>query len=134
VVGIAVGMLTDGQNLNFAVPIDILAELLSQRPQRTLELGSLLEEVKGLQVQQSEEKFSSETDSPYQKKQTELETLLNNGVGEAGGNADDLLKVAHVAENINVDIATVAARRAADVRPSPDAYLLLANLLNAKYA
>jgi Trypsin-like peptidase domain len=134
VVGVAVGMLADGQNLNFAVPIELLKQLLSQGPRDKLDLGSLVDEVKALQVRQSEDQYSNETDSAYQKKQNELEALLNKGVAIAGSDPEALLKVAELAENINVDIAASTARRAADVRPSSDAYLLLANVLNAKYS
>jgi tetratricopeptide (TPR) repeat protein len=134
VVGVAVGMLADGQNLNFAVPIELLKELLSQGPPTKLDLGSLAEEVRSLQVEQSGEKYSNDPNSGYQKKQNELETFLNQGVAIAGRDPEALLKVAELSENIAVDIAISAVQRAVEARASPDAYLLLANVLHAKYA
>jgi tetratricopeptide (TPR) repeat protein len=133
VVGIAVGTLADGQNLNFAIPVELLRDLVKRAPSSPSDLESILGQITTLQVQQAQEKYSTSPDSGYQRKQGELETLLNRGSSVAGNNPDALLKIAKIAAGISTDIAVAAARRAADLRPSPDSYLLLANVLNAKY-
>jgi len=133
VIGVAVGMLADGQNLNFAVPVELLKELVARGPSNASDLESLVEQITTVHAAQAEEKYSDDPDSVYQKKQGQLETLLNKGAAVAGNNAEALLKVAKLAQNINVDIAVSTAQRAVDARPSSDAYLLLADILNSKY-
>ncbi len=133
VIGVAVGMFADGQNLNFAVPIDLLADLLARGSGNTPDVGSLVEQVSSLQTEQAGEKYSQDPDSGYQKKQTEIESLLNKGVAVAGNNPEALLKIAKVAESTDTDIALSTAQRAVDAQPSAESYLLLADILNSKY-
>jgi len=92
-------MFADGQNLNFAVPIEVLKDLLSRNSAAIADIGSLVEQITSLQTQQSEEKYSQDPDSGYQKKQNEIESLLNKGITVAGNNPEALLKVAKVAEH-----------------------------------
>jgi tetratricopeptide (TPR) repeat protein len=133
VVGVAVGMLQDGQNLNFAVPAELLRQLMLLGPGKAPDLDSILDQVATVRLQQSEQQFSADPDSNYQKQQMELEALLNRGADAAGNNPEALLKVATAAEGISTEIALSAAKRATEVKPSPDSYLLLANVLAAKY-
>lgn len=133
VIGVAVGMFEDGQNLNFAVPIDLVKKLLLQRSAGAPDLESLTQQIASLKTEHAEEKFSPDPDSDYQQKQGELETLLKKGVATAGDNPDALFKVAKLAEGINSDIAIATAQRAVNAKPSSDRYLLLANVLNSKY-
>jgi hypothetical protein len=133
VVGIAVGTLEDGQNLNFAVPSELLTQPMSRGSPKPSDLDSVIDQITTVQAQQAQEKYSADPDSDFQKKQGELEALLNKGAHAAENNADALLKVAKIAEPISTDIAIAAAQRATEVRPAPDSYLLLANVLYDKY-
>jgi S1-C subfamily serine protease len=133
VVGIAVGALEEGQNLNFAVPADMLKRLMVRGMGKGGDLDSILGQVATVRAQQAEEGYSAEPDSDYQRKQVELEGLLNRGVDAAGNNPDGLLKVAKAAEGISTEVALSAATRATEIRPSPDSYLLVANELTTKY-
>jgi tetratricopeptide (TPR) repeat protein len=133
VIGIAVGMLADGQNLNFAVPIELLIRLMSRGSSDESNLDSILDQIAAVQTQQSQEQYSADPNSDYQKKQGELEVLLNKGTDVAANNADALLKIARIAESVNTDIALTVAKRATEVRPTSDSYLTLAEILNTKY-
>ena len=68
VVGVAVGMITDGQNLNFAVPVTFVREILTRKPETSLSEPSLgLPELQALAVKIQNEGYASEEASGYQQ-------------------------------------------------------------------
>jgi tetratricopeptide (TPR) repeat protein len=129
VVGVAVGMLAEGQNLNFAVPTSVLRSLLAgASPAHSDQCAALLQQIKILQDQ--EVVYSDDPDSEYQKKENRLNALLETAFEQAGTNADLQLMVSNAALYQEPSIAVKAARRAVEIKPSTESNLALATALD----
>jgi tetratricopeptide (TPR) repeat protein len=127
VVGVAVGILESGQNLNFAIPASIVAKLIrsvaTTQPNDAL---ATLEEVEKLNADQRSKEYSQATDSPYQTIETQIKKLLNRAYEEAGVDPLLLVKVATLARNDDIDLSIKAAQRSNDLKPSASASLAYA--------
>jgi len=127
VLGIAVGSLTDGQNLNFAIPVDRLRALLengaSAFPSNAL---ATLEEVRKVQQEQRADSYSANDDSPWQAHQKQINNLLTEAVNEAGNDVKILTQIAQVSLTENTEISVEAARRGINIKPSPELQVILA--------
>lgn len=83
VVGVAVGMLEDGQNLNFAVPVTYVRSILQAKTENTLAAPNASEsvaETKNLFDKRQKDTYSSEPDSDYQKDTQPLLDSMNAAV------------------------------------------------------
>lgn len=75
VVGVAVGMLEDGQNLNFAVPVAYVRSILQAKPEASHaapNTSASTVETKNLFDKRQQDKYSSEPSSDYQKDTQQL--------------------------------------------------------------
>jgi len=74
VVGVAVGMLEDGQNLNFAVPVQFVKGILAQRDKPTgqIEAKSGLEQARVLLEKRNKAGYSTDSSSEYQQDTQQL--------------------------------------------------------------
>jgi tetratricopeptide (TPR) repeat protein len=133
VVGVAVGALREGQNLNFAVPVSLLRSLLKS-PGNSIQGNALatLEEVERVSERRQNEAYSNEQNSPWQADNAELDRLLHKAFTEAGTDASLLLRVSRAALYEDTDLAVDAAQRAVDLKSSPDAEVALAESLDQK--
>jgi tetratricopeptide (TPR) repeat protein len=134
VIGVAVGSMTSGQNLNFAIPVSLLEKTLSgaNRTDSSSTLGTL-GQIHELDQVQREEAYSEDADSPWQSTERQIATLLEKAFGEAGTNSDALVSVSEAAvREGELDIAVQAAQRAVESRPSVETQLSLAKALNSK--
>lgn len=132
VIGVAVGMLETGQNLNFAVPAALAMKLIKGETSVKTDVLSLLEQVDSLAGRFSQLRYSMEPDSDWQKLDRQIDGILQTAVEQAGNNADLLLRVAARAESQNTEIAISAAQRAVRAKPTPEANLILGRSLKTK--
>ena len=132
VVGVAVGMLEDGQNLNFAVPVRFVRKILEQQspttPNFDLEGGlRLLKELAGHRDQAT---YSEDPSSDYQQTTKQIFNLMGNIV--AATNRDDaLIEVACLGTKAFdfSDLGIKAARKLVEEKPSAANRALLSYLL-----
>ncbi|MRR39229.1 serine protease, partial [bacterium] len=105
VVGVAVGILEKGQNLNFAVPAALVRGLLRGERTPGVDTDAVLEEVAALRREQLKGDFSSEPASTWQQLQGRINKALHEALLTAGGSADDLIKVSGAALFIDETLA-----------------------------
>ena len=132
VIGVAVGMLETGQNLNFAVPAALVRKLIKGEASVNTDVRSLIDRIDGLAEKFSQYKYSTDPDSDWQKLDRQIDGLLQSALEQAGTNPDLLLKVATRAESQNTEIAISAAQRAVRARSTPAANLILGKNLKTK--
>ena len=96
VIGVAVGMLQDGQNLNFAVPARLIKSLLAEKfneASHTIDCGQNLDQLTRLFDVRANETYSDDPASPYQEDSHKLTRLLDE-TAAACRKPDDLAKIA----------------------------------------
>jgi tetratricopeptide (TPR) repeat protein len=78
VVGVAVGMLEDGQNLNFAVPVEFVRGILAPKDKTTqpIDVQADLDQAKTLLDKRGKADYSTDASSEYQQDTRQLQDLL----------------------------------------------------------
>jgi tetratricopeptide (TPR) repeat protein len=132
VVGVAVGALETGQNLNFAVPATLVRKLIRGEASPKTDALSLLDRVDSLSKTKSQYGYSTHPDSDWQKLDRRIDGLLQGALDLAGNDPELLLKVAAKAEPQNTEIAISAAQRAVRAKSTPEANLILGKNLKTK--
>lgn len=132
VVGVAVGILDRGQNLNFAVPAALVSKLLAGEVPSDTDVSALLIKVTELKKKLYSYNFSNEADSDWQKIDKQIDALLENALVRAGTDHAILLKIAEQAENRNNEIVITAADRAVKLKPTAEGNLILGKALTSK--
>lgn len=139
VIGVTVGSLEDGQNLNFAVPASAVIKLLRGKSLESLDFSALVGIAQSRIEKRGTLQYSADADSPYQKNQGEIRSALSNAIERAG--KDDVPVLLSLSDQFSDiwpadpgerGIATSAAERAIQLTPSPTGYLALAKALNVK--
>ncbi len=139
VVAVAVGILEQGQNLNFAVPVKFV-QLLLKGESPAEDVPTLLSRVDEISTKRTaNEQYSTEPDSPWMHAEKEMEALLRRAVSTAGKDAGSLKLVAEKAMGLDfftaIDpaIAVEAAEKIVQIKPTAESHLLLAKSLNALF-
>jgi tetratricopeptide (TPR) repeat protein len=132
VVGVAVAMLKDGQNLNFAVPAEQILKLLTGTAPAANDLLTLFEKIDHLDEEQKQQQSSKDPDSDWQKTNRQINSILESALEQAGNSADLLVKIAERAKTEDWDITIEAAQRATRLKPSAKSNFLLGEALYLK--
>jgi tetratricopeptide (TPR) repeat protein len=133
VVGVTVGMLTVGQNLNFAAPAPLVRQLLAAEPPVGGNAASFLQEADALTERLRTLDFSLDPDSPWQRLTLQIKASLQRALEHAGADSEMLLRIARASwSQAFDDVAIAAADRAVLGRPSVEGHLLLARGLQQK--
>lgn len=132
VVGVAVGMLEKGQNLNFAVPAALVRKLLLGEVEASADVLSLLDKVETLTQKRADHIYAADPESDWQKLNKQIDSVLQSALDRAGNDTALLLRIAGLAEVQDTEIAIVAAQRAVSVKPSAEGELILAKSLKFK--
>ncbi len=96
VVGVAVGILPDGENLNFAVPVEFVRELeiAGTRSKGVEEPGTLkIPDIEALLTAKDNETYSADQGSPYQLASAKFDEAIHSAV-TATRKVDDLRQLA----------------------------------------
>lgn len=132
VIGVAVGMLEDGQNLNFAVPVAAVKSILERKLDRepTANLDASLTEAKELEQKRAQTEYSADTSSEYQQETQKLHGLLES-ITTSTNREDALTEVACLGTKMTdlSDAGIKAAKKLIQENPSPEHRALLSYLL-----
>lgn len=122
VVGVAVGMIEDGQNLNFAIPVSYVRQILASKseiPAASTDFTSEVEKAFQLLKKRSDESYSDDPNSPYNKDGEQILALVKHV--EAGSDrAPDLEAIACMSSSDSLlsDSGIAAARKLVQKSPS----------------
>jgi tetratricopeptide (TPR) repeat protein len=131
VVGVAVGMLEDGQNLNFAVPVSYVKSILEAKQDVVTVTINLKEGlVEAQSIINDRGSYSDDADSEYQKKTKHLTALVDAMVPQATSE-NDLRALACIGTTATAlsDDGIEAARELAQKNPSLANRAILAYVL-----
>lgn len=131
VVGVAVGVLRTGQNLNFAVPAKKVLDLVSGKPAESWGAPALIAKAKSLQEDMRKLAFSFKEDSEYQRTRAKLRTVLEDALKTARKSLPDLMALYDLASGYASDIAVLAAEKAVELSPGFDTKFKLGQALAA---
>lgn len=83
VVGIAVGILENGQNLNFAIPVSYLKALIANNSPKPIitDAKTSIAEAKRLQDKRGELEYSDDPNSDYQKFKVRIQQIMSEVIG-----------------------------------------------------
>jgi hypothetical protein len=132
VVGVAVGTLEDGQNLNFAVPVAYVKSFLEQEPNATpvLNIDESLSEAKDILNKKEQAEYSVEPSSEYQQQTRKLLDLMGTIVTSTS-REDALTEMACLGIKATElsDTGIKAARKLVSEKPTSEHRALLSYVL-----
>jgi tetratricopeptide (TPR) repeat protein len=134
VVGVAASFLTEGQNLNFAVPLAAIRALVSGDRSSAHSIESLLAFVRRLQQERKQTGYSADPGSAYQLLNRRISHVLSEALIAADNKPGSLVVLAEAANFENTSIALQAAEQAVDMTKGADPHgrIALARALRAK--
>ena len=129
VVGVAVGMLQDGQNLNFAVPVEYVRAIMmakTEQPSSPVDETNALTQLKGVHTKWATLEYSGEETSEYQQSIVQMTDLMKKITSESGSE-NELAQVAFLEpyQYRLSDDSIEAARKLVKIRPSSENRALL---------
>ena len=133
VVGVAVGMLQDGQNLNFAVPVKFVRSILESKdaPSSTpINSALAVSDAVALLEKRQGEEYSADQSSQYQKDTAKLVETVRE-LAKSSNDVKTLSEVACIgtrAADLSDD-GIAAARKLVKAKPSPENRSLLSYVL-----
>lgn len=133
VVGVAVGMLEDGQNLNFAVPVSFVRALMAQTSTPSLNVtgcAQRIDQINSLITKRSQETYSDDSSSDYQKDTRQLTNLADKTADNC--EQPDVLRSLACLGTQSFDVggsSIKAAQKLVAIKPSPESHAILAYVL-----
>ena len=132
VVGVAVGALEDGQNLNFAVPVAYVRAILEQKANAATasNVDGSLNDAKEIFSKRAQAEYSEDPSSEYQQQTRKLRDLMETIVVSTSRD-DALTEMACLGTKATElsDAGIKAARKLASEKPSPEHRVLLSYVL-----
>lgn len=132
VVGVAVGTLEDGQNLNFAVPVSYVRAILEQKADATTasNVDGSLSDAKDVFSKRAQTEYSDDPSSEYQQQTRKLRELMETIVASTG-REDALTEMACLGTKATdlSDTGIKAARKLVSEKPSSEHRALLSYVL-----
>jgi hypothetical protein len=132
VVGVAVGMLEDGQNLNFAVPVAYVIAILEQKVDAATasNVDGSLGDAKDLFSKRAQAEYSDDPSSEYQQQTRKLRELMETIVASTS-REDALTEMACLGTKTTdlSDTGIKAARKLVSEKPSSEHRALLSYVL-----
>jgi len=132
VVGVAVGMFENGQNLNFAVPVSFVKEILARRSSSVASVDPVagLSQLKELVDARGKEEYSADATSEYQQTTQKIEDLAER-VENSATTEGVLTQVACIGVKVYElsDTGIKSARKLVQMSSSPEHRALLAYTL-----
>ncbi len=125
-IGVTVSTIRDGQNLNFAIPVSEVRNLLMLASvSGPASFQSLMEQIGALHTAERKLKFSAEPTSEYQQVQQQILSIMKAALIQSFGDPERLLQVARKASTeANYDIEVEASEKSVQLQPSAEAYAL----------
>jgi tetratricopeptide (TPR) repeat protein len=133
VVGVAVGMLQDGQNLNFAIPVEYVRAIITakaEQPSSPADTANSLSQLKEVNSKWSKLDYSGEASSEYQQDIVQMVDLMKK-ITDASTNESELIEIACMGPGY-VDLSDhsiEAARKLVKIKPSSENRALLSYAL-----
>jgi tetratricopeptide (TPR) repeat protein len=127
VIGVAEFTLTNGQNLNFAVPVSDIRALLRSAVKAD---GGIIDRLSTLSETWQKMTYSAEPDSDYQKLNTTISELLSRAISEAGDDKTVLRRLSALAQAHDFNLAITVNEKLVSIDPSGEHYLMLCESLN----
>lgn len=124
VVGVTVGMLRQGQNLNFAVPASIVTGFMSNPSPTGLAVGDVFSQIDELEAARGD--YSPDPDSSWQKADRNIRLVFTKAIESSWSDLSTLKQIA-ADLRCDSDVAVRAAARVVQLEPSPDNYTELAS-------
>ena len=84
VIGVTVGTIEEGQNLNFAVPASAVIKLMRGQSLQSADLSTLLDIAQSLVEKRKNLEYSDDANSPFQRNQGEIKSAFSTAIGRAG--------------------------------------------------
>jgi hypothetical protein len=132
VVGVAVGMLENGQNLNFAVPVEFVRQILAQKGNENaaIDATAALAKAQDLLDKRSKAEYSTDANSEYQQETQQLLEIMGQ-LGDSASAENDLAQLACLGTKTTdlSDYGIKAARILVRKNPSAEHRALLAYVL-----
>jgi hypothetical protein len=137
VIGVTVGSIEEGQNLNYAVPASVVIKMLRGQSLQPADFSTLVDVAQSLFEKRKTLQFSKEVDSPYQKTHGEIKPAFSAAIERAGKDDSSILlnlsdQFSNSLYDGDADIALSAAERALRLTPSSASNLALAKALDWK--
>jgi tetratricopeptide (TPR) repeat protein len=119
VVGVAVAILSEGQNLNFAIPASAVQTFLvnSTNGEKKVVLSDLLSQAHALIAEHSNDQYSADDDSSYQIHDREITKTVRLAIEESHDSAS-LQELACM--GVDNELSVAAARKAVSITSTPE--------------